>query len=54
MANKSPEEKAALSKKLSDSNKGKTKAPFLSLIHNKKTYDKTNLSRWFPEFNPYY
>ena len=54
MANKSPEEKAALSKKLSDITKGKTKAPFLSLIHNKKTYAKNLISRYYPDLKQYY
>jgi hypothetical protein len=30
------------------------KIPFLSMIHNKKTYDKGNLSKWYPEFKQFY
>ena len=39
--------------KLSESNKGIPKLPFYSLLFNKKTYDKANLSRYYPEFKPY-
>jgi hypothetical protein len=52
--NKSPEEMAIWNKKKSDSGKGKPKTPFLSMIHNQKTYAKSHLSKYFPEMVRYY
>jgi hypothetical protein len=42
--------------KISSANKGipKPKPEFFSLIGNRKTYDKQNLSKYFPEFKQYY
>lgn len=51
-ANRTPEQKAAA--KWSDNKKGKTRTPFLSMIHNQKTYGKANISRNFPEFKQYF
>jgi len=45
--------------KLSDETKRKqsinnaTKIPFLSMLHNKKQYSKSHISRFFPELKPY-
>ena len=59
IANKSPEEKAAKIKKRKDTLKERSiinpsKIPFLSIIHNQKSYAKNIISRLFPEFKQFY
>ena len=57
-ANRTPEEKEATAKKYSDTMANKTpeerSRQFFSVMNSKKTYDKGNLSKYFPEFKQYY
>ena len=57
-ANRTPEEKEATAKKYSDTMANKNpegrSRQFFSVMNSKKTYDKGNLSKYFPEFKQYY
>jgi hypothetical protein len=40
--------------KIGAASKGRALIPFLSLIHNKKTFARCHISKWHPEFKQYY